>query len=372
MKGQEDKEGQDERSVREMRITISTGTFIRAILVLAATALIFAVREVVLLVLVGVVIAVAIEPAVRFFERSKIGRFKMPRVGAVAVVYVTGLFLLTLFFYTVVPVVSTELANFLQFLRGLSIPVDTDVVSGISEQSERSVFELVANLRESVTDLSGNIVSMVSSLFGGLLSAVIVFVISFYIAVQRDIIDKFLLLVIPASYSDYAQDLWKRSQRKIGQWIQGQLISALIVGTLVYIGLLIIGVPYALLFAILALVLELIPIIGPVLAAIPAVILAFVGGGAAQGVITIVFYLAVQQLEGNIIYPLVVKRMVGIPSLIVIIAIAIGAVLAGFLGVLLAVPVSAIILEFLSDMRREERGGDTPEELDSVLSGEEA
>lgn len=358
-----EEKGEESKNVQKIKVSIDTGTFIRAIAVVAVAALILLVREVVLIVLVGAVIAVAIDPAIRFFEEVKIGRFTMPRAGSVAIVYSLGFLMLALFFYFVVPIVAAEVSGFLRAVRDISVLPETETLTELSGQGQATLSEFAADVRQTVRDFLENILSLLSTLFGGALSAILVLVISFYIAVQKNIIDRFLALVIPARYSDYAQDLWGRSQKKIGQWIQGQLISALIVGSLVYLGLLVLGVPYALLFALLAMVMELIPIIGPVLASIPALAVAFIEGGVTQGLLVGAFYLVVQQLEGNIIYPLIMKRMVGIPSLIAIIAIAVGATLAGFLGVLLAVPVAAVVLEFLSDLRKRERG-EAPQPLE--------
>jgi len=131
--------------------------------------------------------------------------------------------------------------------------------------------------------------------------------------------------------------------------MRGQLVSSALVMVLVYIGLLIIGVPHALLFAVLAGVLELIPLFGATIAAVPAVFVSYITGGMTPALIVAGLYIFIQQLEGNVIYPIVVKKVVGIPPIISIIALVIGASLAGFLGALVSVPVAAAIIELVSD-----------------------
>jgi predicted PurR-regulated permease PerM len=135
--------------------------------------------------------------------------------------------------------------------------------------------------------------------------------------------------------------------------MQGQLILAVIVGVLLYLGLTILGVPHALLLAILAGLFELIPVFGQFLAAIPAIALGFGIGGITEGILILGLYMLVQQFEAHLIYPVVVKKVVGVPPLMVILALLIGFKLFGFLGVLLSVPIAGAIQEFLSDVDRE-------------------
>jgi predicted PurR-regulated permease PerM len=177
-------------------------------------------------------------------------------------------------------------------------------------------------------------------------------VFSFYFAVQETGIDDFLRLVTPVEHEQYVVSLWRRSQDKIGKWMQGQLLLGLIVGVLLYLGLVILGVPYALLLAVLAAIFELIPVFGQILAALPAIAVAFGDGGVTAALLVLGLYLIVQQFESNLIYPLVVKKIVGVPPLLVILALLIGAKLAGFLGILLSVPIAAALQEFINDIQK--------------------
>ncbi len=135
--------------------------------------------------------------------------------------------------------------------------------------------------------------------------------------------------------------------------MQGQLVLAVIVGILVYLGLMILGVPYALLLAVLAGLFEIIPIFGPILAAIPGIAVALTHGGPTEALLVLGLYVIVQQFEAHLIYPVVVKKVVGVPPLLVILALIVGYELAGFLGILLSVPIAGAIQEFVSDVDRE-------------------
>lgn len=137
--------------------------------------------------------------------------------------------------------------------------------------------------------------------------------------------------------------------------MQGQLLSSLIGGVIAFLGLLILGVPYALLLAVLTAFLMLIPIFGSFLSGLPAVIIAFSTGNVTLAFIVAGLYLIINQFEAHLIHPLVVNKVVGIPPLLVILALIVGGDLAGFLGVVLAIPVAAALRELLSDVSKKKK-----------------
>jgi predicted PurR-regulated permease PerM len=188
--------------------------------------------------------------------------------------------------------------------------------------------------------------------FGGALSFVLIVVLSFYLSVQEDGIEKFLRIVVSRKHEPYVIGLWKRTQAKIGLWMQGQIVLAVLVGVLVYLGLMVLGIKNALLFAVLAGVLEMIPLFGPIIAAIPAVAAGYADGGTSAGLIIAGLYLIIQQFENHLIYPLVVKKIVGVPPILVILSLLVGFELAGFLGMILSVPLSSMLVEFLDDVQK--------------------
>lgn len=183
----------------------------------------------------------------------------------------------------------------------------------------------------------------------------LIVVFSFYFSVQETGVDDFLRVVTPIQEQAYVLNLWRRSQNKIGKWMQGQLVLALIVGILLYLGLLILDVQHALLLAILAGVFELIPVFGQILAMIPAVAIGLVTGGVTEAFLIAGLYIIVQQFEAHLIYPVVVKKVVGVPPLLVILALLIGFKLVGFLGVLLSVPIAGAIQEYVADIDRDKK-----------------
>ncbi len=214
-----------------------------------------------------------------------------------------------------------------------------------------SISNLLNGSEDAVSGTGAGAFKTASVIFGGALSFILMIVLSFYLAVQEDGVGSFLRLVSPLKHQGYVTDLWKRSQKKIGYWMQGQLLLGLIVGVITYLGLMVLGVPHALLLAVLAGVFELIPVFGPILAAVPAVLIAS-ELGMTPALLVAGLYLIIQQFENHLLYPLVVRKIVGISPMVVILALVIGGKLAGFLGILLSVPISAALMELVSDIEK--------------------
>jgi predicted PurR-regulated permease PerM len=332
---------------RIFTVSISTGTVIKTLLLILAGVLLYILRDLALIVLTAIVIASAVEPAAGWFQKRRI-----PRVIAVLIVYLIFFAFFFLFFYFFLPPVLSEAVTFMTTLPAFLETLNTEGGASFGEAS--AVIPLPGILTEVqavLTNVSGNTIAAASAIFGGVVSFILILVFSFYFAVQETGIDDFLRIITPVKHQKYVIDLWRRSQYKIGLWMQGQLLLCLIVGVLVYLGLTILGVPYALVLAVVAALFELIPVFGPILAAVPAVIVALSGDGVTLALLVVALYVIIQQFENHLIYPLVVTKVVGVPPLLVILALLIGGQLAGFLGVLLSVPIAAAIQEFVHDVQ---------------------
>ena len=345
---------------KDITINISTGTIVKSILFVLLISLLFFLRDLVLIILTAIVIASAIEPATKWFIR-----YKVPRVVGVLLVYVIVTVVLFSIFYLFIPPLLDEASGLFAILpQYLNTLVDSNpLTDGVTKTTEAvaegvrsfSLQSVIYDLRSAISNVSEGFVRTISVVFGGVFSFILIVVFSFYFAVQERGIEDFLRVITPIKQQEYIVDLWKRTQRKIGLWMQGQLVLALIIGVLTYLGLTVFGVPYALLLALLAAAFEIIPIFGPILAAIPAVGVAFIDGGATLGLLVVGLYLIIQQFENHLIYPLVVKKVVGVSPLLVILALLIGIKVAGFLGVILSVPIAAAIQEFVQDVQKNKK-----------------
>ena len=162
-------------------------------------------------------------------------------------------------------------------------------------------------------------------------------------------------IITPSNKHEYVINLWGRARRKIGSWLQGQILLGIVIGVLVYFVLKMVGVPHALVLAVLAGAFELIPVFGPVISSVPAILVAYSELGTGAAALLIGLYLIIYQFESQLFYPLVVKKIVGISPIIVILALVIGAKLAGVLGAIIAVPLSAALMEYVYDVEKRKK-----------------
>jgi predicted PurR-regulated permease PerM len=336
---------------RDMNIHITSGSIVKTLLFLILFGVLWYLRDIVLIVLTAVVIASAIEPGIVAMRR-----WGLNRLLAVVLMYlvIASVFFGVLFFF--LPPILNDAANFLSQLPStLSNLNMNDLTHGLLPWGDFNSFssaDILRSLSSTLADTTGGVFSTLSAFFGGLTSFVLVVVFSFYFSVQETGIDDFLRIVSPSKHQAYVLNLWKRSQDKIGKWMQGQLILAAFIGIILGLLLELFQIPHALLLAVLAAVFELIPVFGQILAAIPAVAIAFTAGGAPEALLVGSLYVIVQQFEAHLIYPLVVKKVVGVPPLLVILALLIGFKLFGFLGVLLSVPIAGAIQELVTDIEK--------------------
>ena len=344
---------------KEIRVSITSGTIFTALFIVVGVYLFWILRDLALLVLTAIVIASAIEPGVAFFIR-----YRMPRFIAALLVYVLVIGAVFAILFLFFPPIIADAASFLsampRYLDTINItsPLSgiTSAVGEVATQSQvQSYVQTLVSLQSLFTSSSGSVLQLLITFFGGIFSLVLVIVLSFYFALQDTGVDDFLRMVMPVKYEEYSVDLWRRSQKKIGLWMQGQILLSVIVCVLVYLGLLIIGVPYALLLSVFTAMAEIIPVFGSIIAGVVAVIVGYSDGGVAIAAIVAGLYIVVNQFESNLVYPLIVKKIVGIPPLLVIVALIAGYTLAGFLGAVLSVPVSAVLLEFLNDFDKRKR-----------------
>jgi hypothetical protein len=154
-----------------------------------------------------------------------------------------------------------------------------------------------------------------------------------------------------------------RLNRAIGGFFRGQLVVAVIVGTLVSIGLAIIDLPFWLIIGMIAGLFNMIPLIGPYIGGIPGVIVALTTGDLTTAILVVVIMVAAQQIDNHFITPYVMQRAVKLHPVLVILALLAGGTLFGFFGLLLAVPAMAAVKILVSHLWRTHVLGEPIEEI---------
>jgi len=362
---------------KNLTVNISLGTIVKSTFFLISLYVLYLIKDIALVVLTAIVIASAVDPGIRWLIRRGVSR-----VFAVLGLYIAMGLILTGVVYSFVPMLLSETSSFLssvpEYADTVSLwsPLEsqqTDAAKSVASQAARSLTdskvaisnvsnsvtnsagslrEVISSINNTISTVSGSSIQILSTVFGGVFGFILIVVISFYLSVQEKGVEKFLKIITPRAKEPYVIDLWNRTQRKIGRWMQGQVILAVIIGVLVYLGLTVLGVQNALMLATLAALFETIPMFGPIFASLVAAVTAYSTGGVSLALLTLGLFLIVQQFENHLIYPLVVTRIVGVPPILVIISLIIGAKLAGFLGIILSVPVASFLVEVIDDFER--------------------
>lgn len=333
-------------------INISTFTILRVALIIIGLIVLYLIRDVLMILVVSLVFVAAIDPLIDRLQKRKIPRFLS--VLAFYVVLI-GLFIIALWQF--VPALVKEFQQF-----GAAFP---GMINKVISQFKFLQGSLNYNLSSGIERFLEGLGSQLGQLLGGILittrniiewfvSLFIFLLVSFYLATEEKGVKKFLRLIFPKRYANYGLGLFERVEKRFSQWLRARLFLALIVGFFVWLGLTLLGVPFALVLAFLAGVLDLIPIAGPIIAAIPAIILAlFYSPLLALAVLLL--YLVVQLVENVLLVPKIMQKKLRLHPVIIILAIVIGGKLAGILGIIIALPLVIVAQEFLRDFGKKPR-----------------
>ncbi len=201
-------------------------------------------------------------------------------------------------------------------------------------------------IRQRVADVVPATSSLASGLQRALLSvgtlaagALLVFVGGIYLAAQPGLYRTGLLKLVPAARRPLVAQSLEETGRALRLWLLGQLVAMAAIGLLTGIGLALIGIPSALALGLLAGLAEFVPVVGPFVAAVPALLIALTLGNDVA-LLTLALYVGVQQLEGNVVTPLVQQRVADLPPALLLFAVVAAGLLFGVLGVLLAAPLT--------------------------------
>jgi len=310
----------------------------RVLFVVAFAVALYLIKDVLLVLFMALVISSALDAPISYLESKKI-----PRILATIFVFLAALSVLTLLLYTIVPVAIFEMKNLFEKLEELEIPaIGAFITPKLTE-------ELKTNLGNFTNLLfSGGVsfIEVIAGIFGGIAFVGAVFVLSFYLAASRDGVERFLRAVLPADAEDIAVKVYLSAKQKLGLWLKGQLILSFTIGILAFLGLWILGVKYSLILGILAAVLEMVPFVGPIFTGATAFLLG-VSESLALGIMVIVLFVIIQQIENHLLIPLVMRKTVGLHPVVAVIALLAGAQIAGFVGIILAVPTAVVIQEVI-------------------------
>jgi len=326
---------------RPHSVSVSTWTILKVFLMLLAVGLLWALRDVAAMLLVALLFSALIDPFADWFARHKI-----PRALAVLLVYIIILSLGVLIVVLLIPPLIIQVQQLVENSSSIFSGL-TNLFSRFQNASsqyglEKNFASGLGALQNGVNTFFSGLFSTITGFFGSLAAFLVVLVLTFYMVVEEDSARRFFKNLAPVEYQPFLTGLFIKMQKRIGYWLRGQLILCFVVGLMVYLGLLIIGVPYALLLGLIAGLLEIIPYAGPLLATVPTVLIAF-SVSPFVGVAALVVSIVVQQIENNLLVPKIMQKTVGLNPVISIVAMMIGIKFGGVVGALLSIPVATMI-----------------------------
>jgi predicted PurR-regulated permease PerM len=329
-------------------LDISWGTILKVSLTFLIFYIIYLVREILVWFIFALIISVLFNPAINFLQKIKI-----PRVLSVIFVYVAIFGILGLVIYWTAPMFISEIQQFSQlfpqYFEKIAPPLRSLGIEAF-ESMESFTQALGAMLQKASSD----ILSALALFFGGIGSTIFILAIALFLSLEEGGVEKVIGLLSPKKYESYVLALWERSQTKVSGWFGARILTCLFVGIAVFITLYLFKVKYALSLALLAGVLDFIPILGPIIAG--AVAFVFVALDSwLKAVFVLIAFVLIQQIEGNILSPVLTKKFVGLPPVLVLLSLSIGAKLLGILGAVLAIPLAGILFEFLRDFLKKKK-----------------
>jgi len=299
--------------------------------------------------LIAVILAYILNPLVEFLENRHI-----PRSLGILLIYAVFFSAAFLFSLTVVPKLMNELyklgemlpqytGQFQKFL--LHLQSDYRRIA-LPDSIRLALDQNIVNLQAEIQNLLERITGSVISLFSNLLAILVIPLTVFYILRDMDNLKRSVVMLFPKRYRTYIVAMGSEMDRTLGAYFRGMLIICFIVGLFTYLGLIIIGLDYALILGIVAGITNVIPYFGPIIGAIPAVFMALLTS-PGLALKTVIVYVVVQQLEGHLIAPQVWGRTLGLHPLLVIFVLLIGGKFFGLAGLIFAVPFTAMARIFL-------------------------
>jgi predicted PurR-regulated permease PerM len=328
---------------RNDEINISTTSVLKVVFILLLLGFLWLIKDVLLIFIIAIIISSAIDPVADFFYQ-----YRIPRSLSVLLVYAVVLGLIALIGALIVPSLTAQFnqlreTDVLQnFASRIGVLRDSLTQSSIGRAIDQA-------LRDNLNNFGLTLFQTTKGVLTGVISTITILVISFYLTIEENGMKNLIKHLTPYKHQAYVAKLVNKIQRKMGAWVLGQIILSAVIFGLVFIGLTVLKVQFALVLALLAGLFEIVPFIGPFISGAIAIFFGFLQA-PALAVAVLILWIVTQQLEAHIIVPIVMSKSVGLNPVLVILGILVGATLGGFVGALIAIPLISGVSVFVTDI----------------------
>jgi predicted PurR-regulated permease PerM len=308
--------------------------------------LLYRFNQVIFILFIAIILGTLIRPAVTWLHRRGLSR-----IVGIILIYFLILALFAGFFFLLFPLIAGQgqtiaaaVPGYYQNLRVWMGSFPDGLIAQLSGFLPETLFGQapVQQTGEQLLASAGQALGYLSSAAGILFIGIAILLLAFYWTLDGPRTIRSLLLLVPMEHRDSTRDLIASMEIKVGSYVAGEGILCLVIGVMALVAYLIIGLPYALILALMAGLFEAVPLVGPLLGAIPAgiVALSIAPGKLVWVIVATVF---IQQLENALLVPRVMHKAVGVNPFVSLLAIFAFSSLLGFPGALMAIPMAAII-----------------------------
>jgi len=318
-------------------IDFSWWGILRVVSVLIGVYTIYVIHDSLMIIILGLVISILLNPFIDFLEKKK-----MHRSFATIIVYMGAVALISLFIFLTVPPILNELLLFIKNYSSYFSKIDlfSNSALGLSDTSSL----LSSGVQEGILRFTSELWAIGLAIANGLFSIVTIFTFAFFFSIEEKEIVNFIKLFSPKKLENSIIESWDKSRSMVSYWFGARLLSSTAVAVMCFIGCLFMGLKFAVSLSLLAGLLNIVPVAGPIFSAF-----LFAGVGALESwetsVLAVVMLTIVQQIENNLLTPLITKKLIGLPNFLILASILIGGQIAGVIGMFLAIPMGGILYE---------------------------
>lgn len=320
-------------------IEIAPKTILYTALIVIGLYLVWITRDLFFSLFLAFIISSGLQKPIIFLQKKNFSR-KLAAI-TVFILFIVSIIGLVL---AIVPPIVSETAGFVN-----NFP---SIATGLNARFHSNIIRLDA-LGQYVPEITSRSFQLVSNIFTNIFFVISTLFFSFYFLIDQTFIIETAKKVLPTIPENEIANFVQKAEKRVGGWLGSEIMLMITVGVLVFVGLQILGISYALPLAVLAGLLEVIPNIGPMLSLVPGVIIGF-SLSNEMGFIVLILYVVVQFLENNLIVPFIMRHTIGLNPIVTLIALVLGDRLAGVMGMILAVPTVlflSVVLTEWSDRR---------------------
>jgi predicted PurR-regulated permease PerM len=341
-------------SMSPARVMINTAA---VLLVIGLAWLLIQVRSILVILVLAILLAAAIEPLV-----FRLRRRGFRRGQAILAVYAGILLTLVVVLYLAVPPLITQATELIDAIPTILDDLQDQALASNNQFVRTSGFRTLVRIENAYVEFRANpsiesqtAIGWFTTVVGFLFTTVTTMIVAFYWMTEKAVIKRLVLGLVPLQHRDRAHTLWDQIERRLGGWTRGQLLLMMTIGVLSAIAYYLMDLPFWLPLGIWAGLTEVIPFIGPFLGGAAAVTVALTVS-VEKALLVLAFVIVLQQLEGAVLVPRVMKNAVGMSPLTVVIAVLVGGAVLGPLGSILAIPVGAACQVLIQDLLKQRQG----------------